>query len=112
MESKHQKTNAGTDFAVKLLSILCPLVYFASYLTRKDYSIVMQAIIENEGLLKAQVGQVESLAVISYGAGQIISGFLGDRFKPQRLIMGGLAVTAVCNVLMPFTPPEFLPPTG
>lgn len=104
MESKLQKTNAGTDFAVKLLSILCPLVYFASYLTRKDYSIVMQAIIENEGLLKAQVGQVESLAVISYGAGQIISGFLGDRFKPQRLIMGGLAVTAVCNVLMPFTP--------
>ncbi len=104
MESKLRKTNAGTDFAVKLLSIMCPLVYFASYLTRKDYSIVMQAIIENEGLLKAQVGQVESLAVISYGAGQIISGILGDRFKPQRLIMGGLAVTAVCNVLMPFTP--------
>jgi len=104
MSNKLQKTNAGTDYAVKLLSILCPLVYFASYLTRKDYSIVMQAIIENEGLLKAQVGQVESLAVISYGAGQIISGILGDRFKPQRLIMGGLGVTVVCNLLMPFTP--------
>ena len=104
MKSKLQKANGSADFAVKLLSILCPLVYFASYLTRKDYSIVMQAIIENEGLLKAQVGQVESLAVISYGAGQIVSGILGDRFKPQRLIMGGLAVTAVCNVLMPFTP--------
>ena len=104
MKSKLQKANGSADFAVKLLSILCPLVYFASYLTRKDYSIVMQAIIENEGLLKAQVGQVESLAVISYGAGQIVSGILGDRFKPQRLIMGGLAVTAVCNVLIPFTP--------
>ena len=107
MRNKLQKSNAGADFTVKLLSILCPLVYFASYLTRKDYSIVMQAIIENEGLLKAQVGQVESLAVISYGAGQIISGILGDRFKPQRLIMGGLAVTAVCNVLMPFTPAQY-----
>lgn len=104
MRNKLQKSNAGAEFTVKLLSILCPLVYFASYLTRKDYSIVMQAIIENEGLLKAQVGQVESLAVISYGVGQIVSGILGDRFKPQRLIMGGLAVTAVCNVLMPFTP--------
>ncbi|MBQ7637288.1 MAG: MFS transporter, partial [Clostridia bacterium] len=104
MESKLQKKAVGTDGVVKLLSILCPLVYFASYLTRKDYSIVMQAIIENEGLLKAQVGQVESLAVISYGAGQIISGILGDRFKPQRLIMGGLGVTVVCNLLMPFTP--------
>ncbi|MBQ6420619.1 MAG: MFS transporter [Clostridia bacterium] len=97
-----QKNGAG--YAVKLLGILCPLVYFASYLTRKDYSIVMQAIIESEGLLKAQAGQVESLAVISYGAGQIISGFLGDRFKPQRLIMCGLSVTILCNVLLPFTP--------
>lgn len=104
MEHTLQKSNTGIESAVKLLSILCPLVYFASYLTRKDYSIVMQAIIENEGLLKAQVGQVESLAVISYGAGQIISGILGDRFKPQRLIMGGLAVTVICNLLMPFTP--------
>ncbi len=94
----------SSDYVVKLLSFLCPLVYFASYLTRKDYSIVLQAIIENEGLLKAQAGQVESLAVISYGAGQIVSGILGDRFKPQRLIMGGLFVTVICNVLMPFTP--------
>ena len=101
------KPNLKTDpvaYAAKLLAVLCPLVYFASYLTRKDYSIVMQAIIENEGLLKAQAGQVESLAVISYGAGQIISGILGDRFKPQRLIMLGLGVTSVCNVLLPFTP--------
>ena len=104
MESKLQKNRTAQSRAVQLLSILCPLVYFASYLTRKDYSIVMQAIIENEGLLKAQVGQVESLAVISYGAGQIISGILGDRFKPQRLIACGLGVTCLCNLLMPFTP--------
>ena len=104
MESKLTQQNDLQIYAVKLLSVLCPLVYFASYLTRKDYSIVMQAIIENEGLLKAQVGQVEALAVISYGAGQIISGILGDRFKPQRLIMGGLGVTILCNLLMPATP--------
>mgnify|MGYP002625441127 CR=1 FL=1 len=104
--SKLQKNNNATDYAVKLLSILCPLVYFASYLTRKDYSIVLQAIIENEGLLREQVGRVESLAVISYGAGQIISGILGDRFKPQNLIKLGLSVTVVCNLLMPFTPAE------
>ena len=104
MESRLQKKNTGAQYAVKLLGVLCPLVYFASYLTRKDYSIVLQAIIESEGLAKAVAGQVESLAVISYGAGQIVSGVLGDRFKPQRLIMGGLGVTVVCNLLMPFTP--------
>lgn len=30
---------------VKLLAILCPMVYFASYLTRKDYSITSSLII-------------------------------------------------------------------
>ena len=40
----HKKTTAADLFAV-----LCPLIYFASYLTRKDYSIVMAAITETEG---------------------------------------------------------------
>lgn len=106
MNGKLKRSQDPAAYAVKLLSVLCPLVYFASYLTRKDYSIVMQAIIENEGLLKAQAGQVESLAVISYGVGQIVSGILGDRFKPQRLILFGLSVTTVCNVLLPFTPAD------
>ena len=94
----------GKETAIALLGILCPLVYFASYLTRKDYAIVMDAIISSEGIAAGAAGTVETLGVISYGIGQIISGILGDRFKPQRLIMCGLFVTAICNLLMPFAP--------
>ena len=90
--------------AVKLLGFLCPLIYFASYLTRKDYSIVMDAIISAEGLKASTAGLVETLGVISYGVGQIISGILGDRFKPHRMIMCGLFVTVVCNLFMPVVP--------
>lgn len=89
---------------VRLLSFLCPLIYFAGYLTRKDYSIVMDAIISSEMINENMAGFVETLGVISYGIGQIISGILGDRFKPQRLIMCGLSVTVLCNIAMPFTP--------
>ncbi len=93
-----------TDPIVRMLSILCPLVYFASYLTRKNYGIVMEAVIASEGVTNAQAGLVETLALISYGAGQIISGILGDKFKPQNVILCGLSATTVCNLLMPFAP--------
>ncbi|MCH5198136.1 MAG: MFS transporter [Oscillospiraceae bacterium] len=96
---KKEKTNV-----VSLLSFLCPLIYFASYLTRKDYSIVMDAIISQELINENMAGLVETLGVISYGIGQVISGILGDRFKPQKLIMCGLGVTVLCNIAMPFTP--------
>ena len=94
----------NTDPIVKLLSILCPMIYFASYLTRKNYGIVMEAVISAEGVTNAQAGLVETLALISYGAGQIISGILGDKFKPQNVILCGLSATTVCNLLMPFAP--------
>ena len=94
----------NTDPIVRMLSILCPLVYFASYLTRKNYGIVMEAVIASEGVTNAQAGLVETLALISYGAGQIISGILGDKFKPQNVILCGLSATTVCNLLMPFAP--------
>ena len=89
---------------VKLLRVLCPMIYFASYLTRKNYGIVMEAVISAEGVTNAQAGLVETLALISYGAGQIISGILGDKFKPQNVILCGLSATTVCNLLMPFAP--------
>ncbi len=103
-KENHTEIKETAASAVKLLGFLCPLIYFASYLTRKDYSIVMDAIISSEGINAGAAGLVETCGVISYGVGQIISGILGDRFKPQRLIMCGLFVTMVCNILMPFTP--------
>ena len=38
---------------------------------------------------------------ICYGAGQLISGYLGDKIKPRYLIMLGVATTCICNGLMP-----------
>lgn len=99
-----EKLKTTKSTTVKLLSVLCPLIYFASYLTRKDYGVVMAAVIASEGITNAQAGLVETLALISYGAGQVVSGILGDKFKPQNIILCGLASTTVCNLLMPFCP--------
>ena len=97
-------TKQKKDTTVKILAVLCPLIYFASYLTRKDYGVVLEAVISAEGITKTQAGFVETLALISYGGGQIISGILGDKFKPQNIILCGLSSTMLCNLLMPFCP--------
>lgn len=95
------KTQNGKT--VKILSLICPLVYFASYMTRKNYSIVMADIIISEGISNADASIAATLSLISYGVGQIISGILGDKFKPQNIILCGLSLTTVMNLLMPMT---------
>ncbi len=88
---------------VKILSLLCPLIYFASYMTRKNYSIVMADIIISEGISNADASLAATLSLISYGIGQIISGILGDKFKPQSIILCGLSLTTLMNLFMPLT---------
>ncbi len=95
--------NKKTDTTVKILSFLCPLIYFASYMTRKNYSIVMADIIISEGISNADASLAATLSLISYGIGQIISGILGDKFKPQNIILCGLSLTTLMNILMPVT---------
>ncbi len=88
---------------VKILSFLCPLIYFASYMTRKNYSIIMADIIISEGISNADASLAATLSLVSYGIGQIISGILGDKFKPQNIILCGLTLTTAMNLAMPLT---------
>ncbi len=91
-----KKTIDGTQ----LLGILCPIIYFGSYITRKNYAIVIAEIIVAEGIGETDAALADTLALISYGFGQIISGVLGDRFKPKTIITCGLTATTVINLCM------------
>lgn len=86
-----------------LLCALLALVYFTSYVTRLNFSAVM-AELTSEGtavLTKSQAGTVGTALFITYGAGQIVSGLLSDRFRPERIIAVGFLLTIACNALMP-----------
>lgn len=86
---------------LNIIVLLCCVVYFVSYLTRKNFSVAISGIAESTGLSKSALGSVESALLIVYGFGQIISGFWGDRFKPQNLVFCGIALSAVCNAVFP-----------
>lgn len=92
----------------KKLAVLCCAVYFVSYITRINYAAVLAEIIAELGITK----QLASIAVTgsfaTYGIGQIISGVVGDKFKPHNVILFGLFGTSAVNLSMVFMPNIYL----
>ena len=86
------------------LTLLCAAVYFCSYLTRLDYGAVMVEMVRAEGFSRVDASAALTGLFITYGFGQLISGYLGDRVKPQLLIFYGLIACGVMNLLIPFCP--------
>ncbi len=98
MEQKKTKYSGGVIVA------LCSLVYFVSYFSRKDFAAVMAGMLE-ENVISNDIGGLIGMALfICYGAGQLVSGYLGDKIKPELLMIAGLTTTTVCNLMMPLVP--------
>ena len=85
----------------KKITWLLAMVYFASYLLRKNFSVMLAAIVDS-GYDEVKLGVVGTALTISYGAGQIINGILGDKIKPQYMLTCGLLLAACCNFAMSF----------
>lgn len=83
---------------------LACLVYFTSYLTRKSYNASLLAIMDATGMLKTAVGLAVTGSFITYGAGQVVSGLLGDKIRPRTMIAIGLLGASICNAVIPFFP--------
>ena len=87
-----------------LLVAICSFVYFVSYFSRKSFAAAMAGMIEARAIDKIEGGFIGMGLFICYGAGQLISGYLGDRIKPKYMITFGVATSCVCNLLLPIVP--------
>lgn len=95
MEKLQRKSDAA------ILISLCSLVYFTAYVMRINFGAALSEIVLSEGFQKSDIGIVSTMSFASYGIGQMLSGLLGDRFNPRKLIFCGMAGTTVCNLLIP-----------
>ena len=84
----------------KLLFWLCWIAYFSTYIGRLNYSASLTGIILSEGFSKGQAGMIGTAFFFAYGAGQFVSGFLGDRLAPKKMVFTGLMVSCLCNLAM------------
>lgn len=87
---------------VRGLTMLLACVYMVSYLTRINYGTIISAMVTQTGFTKDSLSLALTGSFITYGAGQIVSGIMGDRMNPKKLISCGLAVTVAMNILLPF----------
>lgn len=88
--------------------LLFSAAYLISYLTRINFGAIISEMELQTGMARSLLSQAVTGAFITYGAGQLISGFLGDRIQPKRLVLIGLVLTAAMNLLIPFCPSAWM----
>lgn len=91
-----KKPGSGSIFAG--LTALCTMAYFVSYLTRINLGAVMVAVVESGFAPEATVALALSACSVTYGAGQIINGYISDRTKPQHVMLFGFLLTMAMNL--------------
>ena len=77
----------------------CFIVYFCAYIGRLNLSAALGKIIEDTGITAAQGGLFQTLFALLYAAGQLVFGTLSDKFRPRRMLLVGLAGSALANAL-------------
>lgn len=83
---------------ISFFTLLCSVIYFMSYVSRINLSAVFVAVTESGYAAKDAVALALTVCSVTYGAGQLVSGFLGDKFKPHNLIFTGFIITALMNM--------------
>lgn len=86
----------------KKIAWVFALLYFSSYLMRINFAVMLVKVISEMQVEKTALSVVVTGLTIAYGTGQVISGVLGDKIKPQLLLTVGLGIAAACNVAMFF----------
>ena len=94
--------------AVKKLSYLFMFTYMISYITRINYGAIISEMEQATSFSKSMLSMAITGSFITYGIGQIISGVLGDKFSPKKLVSLGFTITIVMNLLIPLCGSPYL----
>lgn len=84
------------------MGLLLMCIYVVSYITRLSYSSVIVEMVSATGLSKTKISIAVTASFFAYAIGQLVSGVLGDKIHPKKLITGGLAFASVTNLLIAF----------
>ena len=92
------------------LTWLCSLAYFVSYVSRINLAATLVEVTASGFASTTTAALALTLCSVTYGIGQVISGWLGDRFKPQNLMIFGFTLTGLVNLSVALLPNgSFLP---
>ncbi len=93
---------------IVMMYFFAAVVYFMSYTTRVNYNTVLVEISSAESISRSLLALPLTASFITYGFGQIISGWMGDKFDAFKLILFGLLLSALMNILLPLFPRPYM----
>ncbi len=84
------------------MTYLFALSYVVINMTRNSYGAVISEMETATGTPRDLLSMAVTGGFIACGFGQLISGKMGDRFSPKKLIAGAFVLTILMNLLLPF----------
>ena len=83
--------------------ITCWITYASLYLGRVNLAVALPALQGDFGWAKSQAGLIGSAFFWLYAVGQLVNGFLGDRWSPRTFVAIGLVASAAVNLAFGFS---------
>ena len=78
------------------------LIYFFSYTMRLDYAATIVAIVSDLDITNTMASMAVTGSFFTYGIGQLIFGFIGDKISPVKIINIAMLGTILVNILVSF----------
>ncbi|MFQ3198380.1 MAG: OPA family glycerol-3-phosphate transporter-like MFS transporter [Paraglaciecola sp.] len=78
--------------------------YAGYYLVRKNFSLAMPFLIEEQGFSKGELGIALSAVSIAYGLSKFLMGSVSDRSNPRYFLMTGLLISSGIMFVFGFVP--------
>ena len=79
------------------------LAYGGFYLCRKNFSIAMPLLSQDQGFTKDNFAMLLFFYSLFYALGQFYNGFLSDKFGPRLIVGIGLFLSILANIFMGFS---------
>ena len=86
------------------LYFICWFTYFCVYAGRLNFPAAMVQMVSDGFITKAEGGLIATFFFAVYGCGQLVMGIISDRVSPFKMILSGLAFSALCNFAMAAAP--------
>jgi len=77
--------------------------YMGFYLTRKVFTICKTTVAADIHCKLGDTAQIWAAFLFAYMLGQFINSFIGRKWGPRVLLLGGLGISMACNVIFGFT---------
>lgn len=78
------------------------VVYAVNVLSKSAFAAVTVALVNESILTKTEAGAINGCFWIIYAAGQLLGGFMANKYSPYKMLFVSIIGSAVFNVLMAF----------